>query len=239
MRFDEYNKLSLGVDCVILSTGLHQQKTNRNVACRCVQVLLLKRNITPYENMWSIPGGLVEDDKGLLETLDSKLFKKTSIHNIFKKQFHTYGDDVYRDPRGRVVSVAYMALGPKEIFAELKDSGYGEVKWFWAFVNSQDELIIRDPDTGLLIENLAFDHKKILKDALLELRRCTEVGDMAIQLMPEKFTVRELQDVYEDVCGRELNNFRRIADRIAVETDEIDTGKAHRPAKLYKRRDNT
>lgn len=236
MTFDEYNKLSLGVDCVIFSTDVYHAESKNKDGMRALQVLLLKRNIEPYDGMWSIPGGLVDDDKGLIETLDSKLFKKTSINNLYKKQLHTYGDDINRDPRGRVVSVAYMALGTKERFSEIKETTYGEVKWFWVGLDANNNLYVIDPESGSPIKNLAFDHAQILKDAVERLRYEIITEHVALEMMPKLFTIRELQDVYENVLNRPMYSFRRIVEKVIEETEEKVENKAHRPAKLYTRR---
>lgn len=216
-----------------MTTDTHSEDNKRMSPTRSLQVLLIKRTIDPFNNCWSIPGGLVEKDKGLFETVSEKLLSKANIHDIYKEQLYTYGDDIERDPRGRVVSVAYIALVDKNSLNNIQSSFYGEVKWFWVSLDGEN-LIIEDPITGDVIKNLAFDHAKILRDALNRLRNKVMYTDIAFSMLPEKFTMRELQDVYESILGKTLFSFRRTIEEKVVETDEFSETKAHRPAKLYK-----
>jgi ADP-ribose pyrophosphatase YjhB (NUDIX family) len=184
---------------------------------RALQVLLIKRTIEPYNDTWSIPGGLVEEDKSLEETLNTRLFDKLNIEDVYKEQLQTYGDNLWRDPRGRVVTVAYI----------------GEVKWFWVRLDKKNNLVITDTDTGEQIEKLAFDHAQILRDALIRIKNKVSYSNIPFKVMPEKFTMRELQDVYENILGKTAYSFRRMMGNRVKETDDTVVGKAHRPAKLY------
>ena len=233
MNFNEYEKVSLGVDCVIMSTDTHIEDNCRMEARRALQVLLIKRNIEPFNGYWSIPGGLVDFDKGLTETINTKLFKKVNLGDVYKEQLYTYGDDVNRDPRGRVVSVAYLAMAAKEKLAEIHDTGYGEVKWFWVALNKDNNIVIRDPSGFETDIKLAFDHKKIIEDAVLRMRGKVMYTDIAFQMVPDKFTMRELQDVYECILGKPIYSFRRVIGDKVRDTNEFSAIKAHRPAKLF------
>ena len=233
LEFKNYQNMSLGVDCVIMTTDTHKEDNKRMNPARSIQVLLIKRTIDPFNNCWSIPGGLVEPDKGLEETINDKLFTKTNIGDIYKEQLYTYGDNIERDPRGRVVSVAYLALVDKNKLNNIQSTFYGEVKWFWVDL-TESGLSIIDPDTGEDVKNLAFDHAKILTDAVLRLRNKVMYTDVAFNLLPENFTMRELQDVYENILNKSLFSFRRTIGNKVVETDQFSDDKAHRPARLYK-----
>ena len=232
MEFSSYQKLSLGVDCVIVTSDIHEQENKRMNSSRGLQVLLMKRTIDPFDNCWSLPGGLVEPDKGLEETIDEKLLCKTNINNIYKEQLYTYGDNVNRDPRGRVVSVAYLALANKSDLKDIQSSFYGEVKWFWVELLG-DNLVITDSLTGETIKNLAFDHANIIKDAMLRMKNKVMYTNIAFEMLPTKFTMRELQDVYEVILNKSISSFRKLVDYKLIETDEYSEIKAHRPAKLF------
>lgn len=233
MKFDEYKKLNLGVDCVIMTSDLHKEDNCRMEARRALQVLMIKRNIEPFNGHWSIPGGLVEYDKGLEETINTKLFKKTNISQMYKEQLYTYGDNTERDPRGRVVSVAYLALVNKEQLQNIQTKDYGEVKWFWVAPGAAGEAVFIDPETSVEVKNIAFDHAKIVNDAILRIRNKVAYTDIIFKMMPKKFTMRELQDLYEFIIGKGVYSFRKLMQSKVYETDEYSATKAHRPAKLF------
>ena len=233
MEFSDFSKVSVGVDCVILTSAKRNVDNNRKDGLRGLQTLLIKRTIDPYNNMWSIPGGLVDPDKSLEDTLDTRLSEKLNIEGLYKEQLYTYGD-VNRDPRGRVVSVTYLAMAPKDQFNEIKSSIYGEFSWFWVFFDSNNNLRIIDSETDKEINLMAFDHRKILEDAILRLRNKVNYTDVAYKVMPEKFTILELQDIFEEILGKPVYSFRRFVGDAVEETDEFAETKAHRPAKLYR-----
>jgi ADP-ribose pyrophosphatase YjhB (NUDIX family) len=233
LNINIFRKLSLGVDCVILSSDIHSQQNCRMEPKRALQVLLIKRTIEPFNNMWSIPGGLVEEDKTLEETLNTRLLNKLNLENMYKEQLRTYGDNLERDPRGRVVTVAYIAAAPKNEFDNIRSSMYGEVKWFWVELDRHNNVIITDTDTGETVNQLAFDHGEILRDALIRIKNKIAYSDILFKVMPSKFTMRELQDVYENILGKTVYSFRKLIGNRVVETDDVMIGKAHRPAKLY------
>jgi len=189
-NYDEnrYKKPSVTVDIAICT-----------IIGGILKVLLIKRKYPPYRDCWAIPGGFLEVDKKetLEETAMRELREETNLHDIYLEQLKTYGDPE-RDPRTRVITVAYFALIPWEAFQEQKitaDSDAKEAQWF-----SFREL-----------PELAFDHKEILSDLLSRLRGKILYSPIAFALVPERFTWSRLQSVYESVLGKKMitANFRR------------------------------
>jgi len=159
-----------------------------------LQVLLVKRGVPPFEGQYAIPGGFIREDESLEEAALRELHEETGVRNVFLEQLYTFGDPK-RDPRGRVITVAYYALITSDKLSLVAGADAAEAQWF--------------PASG--VPPLAFDHKSILDYALERLRNKLEYTTVGFQLLPEKFTLGELQAVYETILGRPLDkrNFRR------------------------------
>ncbi len=159
-----------------------------------LQVLLVKRGVPPFEGQYAIPGGFIRGGESLEEAALRELHEETGVRNVFLEQLYTFGDPK-RDPRGRVITVAYYALIASDKLSLVAGADAAEAQWFPA---------IRVPP-------LAFDHKSILDYALERLRNKLEYTTVGFQLLPEKFTLGALQAVYEAILGRPLDkrNFRR------------------------------
>lgn len=233
MTFDDYSKVTVGTDCIILSTDTHKEDNPHKTGKRGVQVLLIKRTRPPYKDLWSIPGGLVEYTKTIEETINGKIEKKVNLVGFYKEQLYTYGETA-RDPRGRVISVAYIGLVSKDKTKGVHDTGYGEPRWFWAMLDSKGNLHVTDTETNEEITEMAFDHMDILRDSLLRLRNKAAYTRVVYQMMPEKFTMLELQNVFEEIIGKTIYSFRRFVGKAVCETGEYAEQRAHRPAMLYR-----
>jgi 8-oxo-dGTP diphosphatase len=159
-----------------------------------LQVLLVKRGVPPFEGQYAIPGGFIREDESLEEAALRELHEETGVRNVFLEQLYTFGAPK-RDPRGRVITVAYYALIASDKLSLVAGADAAEAQWF--------------PASSL--PPLAFDHKPILDYALERLRNKLEYTTVGFQLLPEKFTLGELQAVYEAILGRQLDkrNFRR------------------------------
>lgn len=184
-----------------------------------LKVLLVKRRIDPFIGQFAIPGGFVLEDEDLEQAATRELKEETGVSDVYLEQLYSFGKPD-RDPRGRVVTVAYFAL----ISADRKlkaGSDAAEAAWF-----PMDDL-----------PPLAFDHATILNYALERLRNKLEYTTVGFQLLPEKFTLTELQEVYAAILGKELDkrNFRRkmSALRILKPLPEYRRG-GQRPAQLYR-----
>lgn len=184
-----------------------------------LKVLLVKRLIPPFIGQCAIPGGFVLEDEDLDQAALRELREETGVADVYLEQLYSFGK-VDRDPRGRVVTVAYFALVSAD--RKLKaGTDAAEAAWY--------------PMDAL--PPLAFDHTTILNYALERLRNKLEYTTVGFQLLPEKFTLTELQEVYEAILGKTLDkrNFRRKMSvlKILKPLTEYRRG-GQRPAQLYR-----
>ncbi len=189
-----------------------------------LKVLLIKRALAPHQGMWALPGGFVRLDESLEEGARRELEEETGVSDVYLEQLYTFGEPD-RDPRERVITVAYYALIPSEEFDIQAGSDAEGVGWF-----GMHEL-----------PALAFDHADILEMAYERLRAKLDYSTIAFQFMPREFTLSELQNVYEVILRDALDkrNFRkRILALDVIEATGRDKREgAHRPAKLYRVKD--
>ena len=208
----EYERPALTVDCVIFGLDLEAENLN---------VMLIERDLEPFAGNWAIPGGFVRPNETLLEAANRELQEETGICDVFLEQLFTFGEPG-RDPRGWVVSVAYYALVSPEKHNIQATTDARDARWF----------------SVEALPPLAFDHAEILQTALMRIRGKLAYAPIGFELLPQKFTVKQLQKLYEIVLGSKLDNrnFRKkiFALDVLRELDEMQTGVAHRAARLYK-----
>lgn len=186
-----------------------------------LKVLLIKRALPPHRNQWALPGGFIKMEESLEEGARRELEEETGVTGVYLEQLYTFGRPD-RDPRERVITVAYLALIPANRLEIKAGSDAADALWF----NTKE------------LPDLAFDHKRILKVAHERLVAKVDYSTIGLQFMPKTFTLSELQHVYEVILGERIDkrNFRK---RILSLNLIKDTGKehkagAHRPAKLYR-----
>lgn len=206
-----YSRPSVTVDVVIFAILDEQLK-----------VLLIRRKNPPFQGMWAIPGGFVNMDESLETAAHRELEEETGVtrDDVYLEQLYTFGEPD-RDPRTRVITVAYFALVRADRLNLRAASDAADLGWFSVY----------DPP------ELAFDHAKILRYALKRLRYKLEYSAVGFQLLPAKFTLRELQDTYEIVLGVELDkgNFRnKLRKTGVVEPVAGYRTTGGRPARLYR-----
>ena len=213
----DFEPLGLATDLVILTV-----RDGR------LQVLLIRRGIPPYQGRWALPGGFVRPDEDLETTARRELAEETglSAERIHLEQVATYGAPD-RDPRGRVVSVAYLALVP-DLPAPVAGSDAASASW----VDATDVL----DDSG----RLAFDHHQILADGVERARAKLEYSPLATAFCPPEFTISELRGVYEAVWGLPLDprNFHRKVTKtpdFVAPAGTTTTRDGGRPAQLFHR----
>lgn len=206
----EWPRPAVTVDCVVFGFGEDG-----------VSVLLVRRGEQPFEGSWALPGGFMREDEGLEDAARRELIEETGLTLSFLEQLYTFGAPK-RDPRGRVITVAFYALVQELAQPPLVATGdAAAAQWF-----SEHKL-----------PELAFDHAQILEVARARLRGKVSWQPIGFDLLPEFFTLSALQRLYEVVLDRPLDkrNFRRkvLALELLVETDELRRGPG-RPAKLYR-----
>ncbi|NET33354.1 MAG: NUDIX hydrolase [Cyanothece sp. SIO1E1] len=207
----EYPRPALTVDCVIF--GMDESES--------LKVLLIQRAVEPFKDCWALPGGFVDMEEDLEAAALRELEEETGVKDVFIEQLFTFGAPK-RDPRGRVVSVAYYALTNRAKHPVQASSDARNAKWF-------------DFDQ---VPALAFDHQQIFEIALQRLRAKVRYQPIGFELLPEEFTLSQMQKLYETILGvKELNkrNFRtRILKMGVLEEIGKQEGVAHRPAMLYR-----
>jgi 8-oxo-dGTP diphosphatase len=206
----DYPRAALAVDCVVF--GLDESD---------LKVLLIQRRLQPFQHAWALPGGFVHVDETLDEAARRELAEEAGVTDVYLEQLYTFGG-LDRDPRERVVTVAYFALAKlsdHRIRAATDAMGVG---WF-----SLDEL-----------PKLAFDHALVVDTARDRLRGKVRYAPVGFELLPPRFSLTQLQRLYEIILGTDLDkrNFRKkiLAMDLIVETDEVEQNVRHRAARLYR-----
>ncbi len=201
---------ALSVDCIIFGFDEGELK-----------VLLIKRKEEPSSGMWALPGGFVDATESLDNAAMRVLSELTSIPNMYMEQVYTFGE-VNRYPIGRVISVSYYALVKISDYKVQATSKIEDVAW-----HPLSE-----------ITKLVFDHNSILEKALTTLKERVKFHPVGFELLPEKFTLTQLQNLYEVILGVQLDkrNFRKklLGMDLIVKLEESQVGVAHRAARYFK-----
>lgn len=186
-----------------------------------LKVLLIRRGLEPFLGTWALPGGFVRLDEDLDAAVRRELREETGLDTAFLEQLATFGAPD-RDPRERVVTVAYYALVRLSDHRVQAATDAREAAWF-----AMDDL-----------PTLAFDHRNILDTALHRLQGKVRYQPIGFELLPTKFTLAQLQCLYEQVLDRPLDkrNFRKkvLALGVLQELEEVEKDVAHRAARLYR-----
>jgi 8-oxo-dGTP diphosphatase len=206
----DYPRPAVTVDCVVLGLDTNDLK-----------VLLVKRGVEPFRGAWALPGGFVTPDESLDAAARRELAEETGIGEVFLEQLYTFGEPG-RDPRGRVITVAYYALAKLADFKVEAATDAAAAAWH---------------PLGDL-PALAFDHRAIVDTAVARVRGKVRYRPIGFELLPPRFTLTQLQRLYEIILERPLDkrNFRKkiLALDLVVETDEVQRGVRHRAARLYR-----
>ena len=206
----QYPHPAVTVDCIIFA--LHDEE---------LKVLLIQRNSNPYQGCWALPGGFVEIDEGIDAAALRELNEETGVEKVFLEQLYTFGEP-RRDPRERVISVAYYSLVKLSEHAVRAGSDAANAGWFSIHK----------------LPRLAFDHQTVMAMAIKRLQGKVVYAPLIFELLPAKFKLPQLQKVYELILERPLDkrNFRKkiLGAGIVTPLNEFDTTEPGRPAKLYK-----
>ena len=206
----DYPRPGLTVDCVVFGIDVQID----------LKALLIQRQTPPFQHQWALPGGFVRMDESLEEAARRELQEETGVQGIFLEQLHAFGD-LGRDPRDRIISVAYYALinlidYPLQATTDAEDTA-------WYSVEN--------------LPSLAFDHAQILQQAIQRLQGKVRYEPIGFELLPQKFTLTQIQQLYETILGHPLDkrNFRKklLKMDLLIPLNERQTGVAHRAARLY------
>lgn len=230
----DYPRPSLAVDSAVLS-----------VAGRELKALLWKRAYSPHEGQWALPGVFVNPQESLEGAVARGLRTKTHLSPPLEPEQIMTWNRPGRDPRGWVVSVAYLVLVPP-LAIEASTSGFADVATFTVEAPPDRARVAAGVAPIRLVDGRgdavipAFDHDEILDVVLRHLRRRIWTSDLALQLVPKLFTLRDLQTTFEAIEGRTLNkdSFRRRVTQtmeLVTPSKHMETGVGHRPARLYQR----
>lgn len=206
----QFSRAAVTVDIVVFALEEHD-----------LQVMLIERDLPPFAGTWALPGGFVRVDETVDQAAARELQEETGLQGIFLEQLYTFGA-IHRDPRERVITIAYYALVNLAGHAVQASTDARSAAWF----------AVND------VPKLAFDHRQILDVALERLRGKVRYQPIGFELLPEKFTLRQLQHFYEIILDRSLDkrNFRKKVFSMGIikETNEVETGVAHRAARLFR-----
>ena len=203
---------AVSIDCVLFGFDNGELK-----------VLLIERNEEPFKDWWALPGNLVGENESVDQSASRILHELTGLSNIYVEQYYTFGE-VDRHPQGRVISVAYYAM--------LRLSGDKALKPLTTYAKNVQWINIKE------LPKLAFDHQNIFNKALEKIKRRIKHLPIAFELLPEKFTLTQVQNVYELILGKKLDkrNFRKkiLSFGVLKELNEKQKGVSFRAATLYK-----
>ncbi|MBN2610029.1 MAG: NUDIX hydrolase [Bacteroidales bacterium] len=205
----EYPRPAVTTDCIIFGFDEGELK-----------VLLIKRGIEPFIGKWAFPGGFLQMDENSDQCALRELYEETGVKNVFIEQLYTFSD-VDRDPRGRVITISYYALIKLSDYRLKAGDDASNAEWF---------PISKVPP-------LAFDHDRILRIAIARLRGKIRYQPIGFELLPEKFTMPELQSLYETVLEMQLDrrNFRKkiLETGLLIDHNETVKGLPHKGAKYF------
>ena len=253
----DFDQLSMTSDILIVSVSSKDSNNYRKTDEKLMSILLIKRDDYPYKNKWCLPGGFLNPNNETLEECAKRVLKnETNLSDIYLEQLYTF-DKIDRDPRTRVISTAFVALVDKNKLTEKVENGswfniikYEEKNNIVNIVLTNDDEVIeftinkklreKTTDRYDLItkenKDLAFDHDLVILSGLERIRNKLNYTDIVFNMMPEYFTLGELQKVYETILGKKLIEapFRRVIASKVEKTKKMRTGGGHRPSYLFK-----
>ena len=253
-----FDQLSMTSDILLISVSDQEQTNYRKTSKKMMSILLVKRDDYPFKDKWCLPGGFLDPKTETLEECAKRVLKtETNLSNIYLEQLYTY-DAIDRDPRTRVVSTTYIALIDKNKLTEMINPN---ASWFdIVLLEEKNKVVDITLDNGkdtihlsikkelrekttdryrfIAVKNdaLAFDHALVILAGIERVRNKINYTDIVFNMMPEYFTLGELQQVYEVILNKKLLDpaFRRIIANKVVKTNKMKTGEGHRPSALFK-----
>ena len=245
----QFERFSIAEDMLIFGISNKNTGNYRKLNTKKLSLLLIRRDDYPFKGKWNLPGGFVNINENLEAAAQRILQRETNLNQIYIEQLYTFGE-VNRDPRMRIISIAYMSLINREA---LTGSLSSSSKWFDIFYKTENNIItvtLQNEENILSLsavfennsikiinaDEFAFDHAMIILTGLMRLKNKVNYTDIVFNLMPEHFTLTELQMVYESILQEKLlpAAFRRIIATKVLPTDKFLSGGGHRPSRLFK-----
>ena len=252
----DFDPIAVTTDILLLSVSDKDIGNYRKLTEKKFSLLLVKRDTYPYKDMWCLPGGFVKIDEDLDKAANRVLYNETNLKDIYLEQLYTFSDPK-RDPRMRVISSSYIALVDKR---RLDGKIPSNASWFDIHLIEDDKGYFVTLDNGIeeikftvsktlkehttdrykfKIEKnnkIAFDHPLVIISGIERIKNKAEYTDIVFNMMPDLFTLGELQQVYEVVLRKKLLDpaFRRIIANKVEKTEKMKTGGGHRPSVLYR-----
>ena len=252
----KFDPIAVTTDILLLSVSDKDIGNYRKLTEKKFSLLLVKRDTYPYKDMWCLPGGFVKIDEDLDKAANRVLYNETNIKDIYLEQLYTFSNPK-RDPRMRVISSSYIALVDKR---RLDGKISSNASWFDIHLIEDDKGYFVTLDNGIeeikftvsktlkehttdrykfKIEKnnkIAFDHPLVIISGIERIKNKAEYTDIVFNMMPDLFTLGELQQVYEVVLRKKLLDpaFRRIIANKVEKTEKMKTGGGHRPSVLYR-----
>lgn len=240
----DYERPSVAVDAVVFGISTVPNSNPRRLDEKRLEVLLVKRGEEPFKGRYALPGGFLRPGESLEQAAYRELEEETGLTELSLLEIGNYSEPD-RDPRGWIISCAYLALTNVNTYnlSVSPDSDAAEAKWFSAGYDKETgSLTLENGGEVLKAEGdgLAFDHGRIIYDAYRRLQDEVVNHHLIFKLLPEFFTISEMQVPYELITGTSEApaNFRRKVSAVIEETEMFSgSGSAHRSSKLFKRRD--
>lgn len=257
-NMEKYERPSLTSDIVAFTVKTQESDDYRKLPERKLSILLVKRDDYPFKGQYALPGGFVTSKESVEQNAYRKLKEKAGIEDVVLSQLKVFSK-LGRDPRGWVVSCAFMALAEENNY-KIKSNKKVNEKWFSVNYKKKNdniyELILENEEDKLSAviqvgdeftkgnneafkiikcKNIAFDHAEIIACAVQKLRHDLYSHELAFELVPKYFTLTDLQTICEIVLDEKMikANFRRKIKDLVEETDKLSEGAGHRPARLF------
>lgn len=268
-----FDQPSMTVDILLMTISDEEAESYRKLPKKSLKVLLIKRKEHPYIGKWALPGGFIRINESIEDAAHRELEEETNVDNVYLEQLNTYGD-VNRDPRGRIISTAFMSLvnvndikmkaGTDAEDARwfevsykltkeerhINENGYVENKYIDLTLTNEEVVLKATVQISRIVEGrhvsykrrivsndaLSFDHALIIQYGIEQLRGKLEQSDIVFHMLPDLFTLTDLQKAFEVILDKDLlkANFRRKTAKFVTETPHSTSDAGHRPSKLFK-----
>lgn len=244
---EDYDRPSVATDAVVFGVDSIAAKDRKSLKEKKLKLLLVKRGEAPFKGQYSLPGGFLRRGETVHDSAVRELEEEAGVKEPKLIELGVYSKDG-RDPRGWIISCCFIALSDTVSLSTAHDSDALSAHWldvisttdeghFTLKLTDDKHTIFEYTDGEFIINELAFDHGIMIKDAFFKLRDEVINHDMIFDLMPELFTISDLQRPYEVITGVKLSpqGFRKRMMGKVEETDKYDEAAAHRTSKLYRR----